>query len=129
MMVTAIQDPAKFLQNLADLHDADVIAVSYDVESHRLEIELGDISWNLTGKDGLAEQSCTLIFSGVSAFAVCAGQDKFHTSIAATEPAVISRAYTITKNGVTRFDIWMTTSELWYVEFLTLAAQAEVTFP
>lgn len=128
MKITAISDPQKILDKLRHLHDACIVGATYDVNGRRIEFELENISWNLYGVDGLPSEPCTLIFSDVSAFSIAAGQDKFHSSIVADEPAIISEAYAITKGGITRFDIVMTTSEHWYVEYATMAARTEVDF-
>lgn len=128
MKITTVSDPQKFLDRLRHLHDASVLGAIYDVIDRRVEVELSNISWNLRGVDGLPPEPCTLIFSDVSAFSIAAGQDKFHTSIVADEPAMISETYAITKGAVTRFDILMTTSERWYVECGTMAVRTEVDF-
>ena len=126
MNVTQIRDPAKFLAELGGLHDAHIETVSYHLDDRRLELEIADVSWNRSGKDDLAPQPCTLIFSDVSSFSVSAGQDKFHTSISATERAHVSSAYAITKNDLCRFDVLFTTSERWFVEFSVLEVRVEI---
>ena len=61
-------------------------------------------NWNFEGLPGYTPRPVTLVFAGVQAFGITAGQDKFHTSLV-NEGALIAHAYAITKAGLSRMDI------------------------
>jgi len=125
MIGDVIADPQTFLQELGSLHDVRVLSVLYAVERKVMEIAFHDLNWNSERQADYTSRPAKLIFSDVSAFAIAAGQDRFHTSIAAAEPAAISESYAIVKNGITRIDIVLSTSERWYVEFGTMSVLDE----
>ncbi|GLQ08932.1 hypothetical protein GCM10007913_08640 [Devosia yakushimensis] len=118
-MSSIIDDPASFLHDLGELHDVSVRRVIYAVEQSMIDIEVADLNWNFEGAADYVPRPARLAFTGVSAFSIAAGQNKFHTTILAG-PASIAHAYAITKAGTTRIDIVMSTSEQWHIEFETL---------
>ena len=114
-----VDNPAAFLRELGELHDVRILRVTYDAEQNVLDIEVLDLNWNFERMPGYVARPANLFFSGVAAFAITAGQDKFHTTLV-NEGASIAHAYAITKDGMSRMDIVMSTSEQWHVEFKTL---------
>lgn len=122
MIERVIENPAAFLQELGALHDVRLASITYAVEQNRLDIAVDDLNWNFERLSGYVPRPVSLIFTGISAFAFAAGQDKFHTSLV-NEGAVIAHAYAITKNDISRMDFVMSTSEQWYVEFETLTVR------
>ena len=119
MIERVIENPAAFLRELGELHDVRIETVTYTVEQNTLDIGVADLNWNFERLSGYVPRPASLVFTGISAFAIIAGQDKFHTCLV-NEGASIAHAYAITKGNVSRMDFVMSTSEQWYVEFETL---------
>lgn len=119
MIGTMIADPAAFLKGLGELHDVSIMRVSYDIGQNTVDIAVQDLNWNFERQPGYSPRPASLVFTGVTAFAIVAGEDKFHTSLV-SEGASIAHAYSITKAGLSRVDIAMSTSERWHIEFETL---------
>ena len=117
----AVDDPASFIHDRGGLHDVTVLTVAYHLEEHRIEIEVEDLNWGVESDKGHKPRPCTLVFAGVSAVSIAAGQDKFHTSVAVSELAWLSHAAAITKGDVTRVDMIFKTSEHWFIECQSLA--------
>lgn len=122
MIGTAIENPAAFVHEHGDLHDVRILRVTYDVEQNTLDVEVWDLNWDAERQPGYVARPANLIFAGVAAFAIVAGQDKFHTTLV-NEGASIAHAYAITKAGRSRMDIVMSTSEQWHIEFETLTVR------
>jgi hypothetical protein len=116
-----VDDPASFVRGRGSLHDVTVLSVGYHLEERRIEIEVEDLNWGVEGDEGYKPRPCILVFAGVSAVSIAAGQDKFHTSVAVSELAWLSHAAAITKGDVTRVDMIFKTSEHWFIECQSLA--------
>lgn len=114
-----VDHPAAFLRELGELHDVRVLQVTYSVEHNTLDLEVEDLNWNLEQIPGYVPRPATLLFGGIAAFSITAGQDKFHTSLV-NGGASIADAHAISKNGMSRMNIMMSTGEQWHVEFKTL---------
>jgi hypothetical protein len=115
-MSTVVDDPAALITQLASLHDVRIECVCYESDRNRLLIGVADLNWGLDGEPGYVERPCRLVFSELNAFAIMAGQDRFHTSLLSVG-SVIGHASAISKNGTSRMDFVMRTSESWFVEF------------
>lgn len=122
MSERVIENAAAFLREPGDLHDVRFVNVTYGAQGNRLEIEVDDLNWNFERLSGHVTRPVSLIFTGISAFAIVAGQDKFHTSLV-NEGVVVAHAYAITKNSTSRMDFVMSTSEQWYVEYENLTVR------
>lgn len=121
-MSAPVDDPRMFLEELGELHDVRIQRVAYDVGQNLIDIDVHDLNWNFEGYPGYLRRPANLIFTGVAAFGIVAGQDKYHTSLV-NEGALIAHAYAISKAGMSRMDIVMSTSEHWYIEFQTLTVR------